>query len=303
MTHCHSSPLGLGHTLAEYNWGINQAMEYNLTRVYTPLTCPNKAQLSCNDFFGVGINENFTLKLIDWNIKEGYLKKVVIDEPDQEKLKEVVMAHPENDVVFAVAKKCPENDYSRSRTWWREKMRLARETPVWAQNPSSVKYDPASINVALHLRRGDIMRKPGLVKQRFTGNEFYINTLQTLQSLFPNNQVVGHFFSQGNRLEFADIEGRFPGHPIILTGTPLGDFRGMMESDILVTAKSGFSHLAAVMSDVMAVAIPFWASYDYLPSVIMADVNSTLGFDPAEFVRVWNIRTPEQRKGALAVLG
>lgn len=298
----------MGHVLAEYNWGLTRCLELNLTKVHIPVKCSHDfLDIPCNDFFGLGMNERITETLINQAINGGQLKRVVIEAKDNEKaeairlLNAAVVAHPEDGVVFVV-NKTHEYDFSRTRKWWQNRLVMAKEkSPTWAEYPSLAKYDPTCINVALHIRRGDVVLKSLL--NRFTANEFYIKTFKILESLFPNHRVVGHFFSQGEIEDFVDISESLPGHPIYLKGTALGDLRGLMDCDILVGAKSGYSYLAAMLADMMVVALPTWfADYSYMTSVVMADEMSENPFDAKEFVRVWNQRTPEQRKGALAEL-
>ena len=106
---------------------------------------------------------------------------------------------------------------------------------------------------------------------------------------------MGHFISQGEMEEFQDIADTFPDHHVNLNGGVLDDFRLIMEADIIVTAKSGYSHLAASLSESMIIALPFWGSYDYLPSVVMAREDLEDGLDIREFVEVWNRRPRRTR--------
>lgn len=299
-------PAGLGHTMAEYNFGVSMALKYNLIKVHPPVVCAHGNQLPCSDFFGLGLGELYSLGQVKQAIEDRHLKEIIVEgTPDDKRLQDALKRFPETNLVFTFTKAKSSSNYKSSRGWWLGQMSLARQTSVWERNVSTAKYDPTCINVALHLRRGDIVRKPkqSVLKKRFTNNEFYINTFKTIRSLFPNNKVVGYFFSQGEPKEFEDIAKELPEAHIFFRGTPLGDFRGLMESDILVTAKSGYSHLAAVMSEgVMVVALPFWSSYDYLPDVVMANEKSNQGLNPEEFVTVWNARDANLRKGAVAAV-
>ena len=293
--------------MAEYNWGVNEAVKHNLTKVHIPLTCSHGPGDLCDSFFGVGVDAEYTQEEIDLAMELGHLKRIdILGTPTPSKMAEFVKEHPEDNVVFYFEETRSTSDYANTRGWWREKLLKAQKTTAWEQF-AGVRYNPDVVNVALHLRRGDIMKSVGVpgkesIMKRYTVNQFYIDAFTTLLSLFPPGTLEGYFFSEGDPKDFQDILDAHPTAHLMLTGTALSDLRSLTESDILVTAKSGYSHLAATLSDVMVVAGPFWGSYAYLPSVVFADEKSSAAFDAAEFAAVWNNRTAEERKGAIAVV-
>lgn len=233
----------------------------------------------------------------------GHLKRVFIEgSATTPKLRDAVLAHPEDNVVFELEETRSVSNYEITGPLWRKAMKKAMKNKAWQKKFPGPEFDETKINVVLHLRRGDMVRKPkaAVLKKRYTGNQFYISVLASIKKLFPKGMVVGHFISQGDDpKEFEDIQQAFPKDNIFLNSPVFLDFRRMIEADVLVTAKSGFSHLAAALSDKMIVALPFWSSYSYLSSVVYADEENSDGFTLDEFADVWNKRPLTERKGLL----
>jgi hypothetical protein len=119
------------------------------------------------------------------------------------------------------------------------------------QRYSIYKYD--KLNIALHIRRGDI-GKSGNASNRYTSNTSVIQMVQNLiENLRINgvteNTIVFHVFSQGDANDFSDILEEFRNLEMYfhLDSSPFESFNGLVESDILVMSKSTFSYLAALL--------------------------------------------------------
>jgi len=289
--------------LAEYNWALAEGVRYNLTKVHMPLNCAHGPGYDCNLFFDPGVDEEYTEDEINLATRMGLLKRIrVHGTASEEKMKEFVIAHPEDNIVFNFTETRTNSNYGLTRDWWRDHLSRAKNNPEWVRKFRDPNYDRKAINVALHIRRGDLMKSFGVkgkernIKLRYTHNNFYITVLTSIKRAFPGKRVVGHFISQGEAQDFQDIVEAFPNDLVLLNGEVLDDFRFLMESDIVVTAKSGYSHLAASLSDAVVIALPFWSTYSFLPSVVHADETLEEGFNLAKFARVWNARTPRLRK-------
>jgi len=301
---------GIGHTMAEYNWGLVESFKHNLTKVHLPINCGHGLGYDCDLFFGVGADAVYTKEEIDLATRMGLLKRVRIQgSATPSKMAEAVAAHPEDNVVFNFTETTSTCDYTDSHDWWINHLARASQNPLWQEKFASPKYSKDAINVALHIRRGDLMSSfgvPGkekIIRIRYTVNQFYIDVFRSIQHAFPPGvKVVGHFISEGEPADFQDIADTFPEHKILLHGGSLDDFLQLKEADVIVTAKSGYSHLAASFSDAVVIALPFWCPYSYLPSVVKANENLEGGFNIGDFVRVWNERPEGLRKGVKAVM-
>jgi len=295
---------GVGHTVADYNWGLTESLRYNLTKVHLPIKCGHDIGFDCEDFFDAGVDTVYSMEEINLATRMGLLKRVRIHGlATYPKMAETMAAHPEDNIVINITETTSTCDYTNSRDWWRNRLARASQSPFWHKKFSSPKYSKEAINVALHIRRGDIIPTVGLPPAvRYTTNQFYIDVFRSIQRVFPPGvKVVGHFISEGEPADYQDIADTFPEHKILLHGKSLDDFLLLKEADVIVAAKSGYSHLAASLSDAMVIALPFWCPFHYFPSVIMADENLR-GFNMSDFVRVWNERPEGLRKGVKAMM-
>ena len=77
-----------------------------------------------------------------------------------------------------------------------------------AQDPIRLAYADDAINVAIHVRRGDVAKNPGL-RDRYTNDTTYVTILRTLATLVDSHPLVGqtmrgrvhvHVFSQGEKV-------------------------------------------------------------------------------------------------------
>lgn len=307
---------GLGHTLAEYNWGIAISQRYNLIRIPTPIVCGHGPGPDCNLLVQPELGEKVTLKQVDEALKAGHLQEVVISDWPREKLvKQVLLSnYTGNNLVFHFTREWGEIDYSETRKWWLKKINRAKKSPKWIFETPSYLQDGnrRKVVVTMHIRRGDLVKsffKPGkekLTALRFTPNDHYTKVMEILHGLFPVGSLVCYVVSQGQPEEFQDITQRFPETMLRLNQKAVDDFIFLMNSDILVTAKSGFSHLAAVLAPetTMKIAIPFWGSYSYLENVIMTNnENDTLIFDPILLQEMWDKLPEKKKKGVTSLLG
>lgn len=116
--------------------------------------------------------------------------------------------------------------------------------------PKTTTYDSTKINVAFHVRRGDITREH--VSDRFTENEVVLAIQKRIATL--QHPFAYHLFSQG---EPKDFEG-FDAFQLHLDEDPLETFHHLVAADVLIMAKSSFSYAAALLSEGIKVYEPHW---------------------------------------------
>ncbi|MGE9271103.1 MAG: hypothetical protein ACQKBU_09905 [Verrucomicrobiales bacterium] len=119
--------------------------------------------------------------------------------------------------------------------------------PALAETPSDRK------TIAVHLRRGDVSSS-GQFSERFTPIEKLLPPLRAILENQSDAQV--HLYSQGKPedfREFAEFEPVWHLDEEVFTS-----FHGMVQADVLFTAKSTFSYLAAVLRQGATIYEPFW---------------------------------------------
>jgi len=104
------------------------------------------------------------------------------------------------------------------------------------------------------------------------GNQGYLNERGALadlcQQIFRNSSTI-----PSTRLSQVSCELRMGTTP----EDALDAFFTLATADIVITSKSGFSHLAAVVSSGVKVMIPFWVVLDGISRIVPVDVQGDKG--------------------------
>ncbi|MEH2163380.1 MAG: hypothetical protein V7K38_20680 [Nostoc sp.] len=123
-----------------------------------------------------------------------------------------------------------------------------------APTKSSLYFDSAKINIAIHIRRGDVIKDD---KDRYTANCFYTKIITQLSDLLNELELehTFHLYSEGIIEEFSE----FNDDNIILhlNECPFTTFHHLVSADVLVMAKSAFSYSAALFSKGIKIYLPF----------------------------------------------
>lgn len=119
---------------------------------------------------------------------------------------------------------------------------------------STNKPNIKNIDIAIHIRRGDILNSPLNVKLRYTDNTIYKKIINYLLLNYPNRKIT--IFSQGELSDFKNLSHK----NIIfdLNSSTIHTFHSMVKANILVTAKSSFSYSAALLNKNKIYYLEFW---------------------------------------------
>lgn len=114
------------------------------------------------------------------------------------------------------------------------------------------------ITVAFHIRRGDVSLSDPVTASRFTDDERLLNLAMRIKSL---SQELGvpvriNIYSEGDARDFARYTDL--GCELHIGDDVFTTFHNLVESDVLVMAKSAFSFVAALLSDGIKLYEPFW---------------------------------------------
>lgn len=111
--------------------------------------------------------------------------------------------------------------------------------------PELAGFDPARLNVALHVRRGDV-GSAGQFSERFTGNDQILAFFDALAGrLAPYASPCFRLFSEGSPEAFPGFAER--GIELHLNEDVFTTFHHLVSADVLLVAKSSFSYLAGVL--------------------------------------------------------
>ena len=128
-------------------------------------------------------------------------------------------------------------------------LKAVRQSSQLLSRPVPHFSSGATLRVAVHLRRGDIMKTTlGHGVNRFIPDSFYLKFLRLLKPLVAPAKI--HVFSATEGL-FTDADFddyRQLGAQVHLDGEAVEDWAHMAQADVLVVAPSGFSWVAGILN-------------------------------------------------------
>lgn len=127
---------------------------------------------------------------------------------------------------------------------------------IFWSNIKNDYYDTNKLNIAIHIRRGDVQSNNSN-RERYTSNEFYLNTMALLREQYAGKNIQFHIYSEGTQEEFNCFNEK-QNTVLHLNEDVKSTFIGLIMSDILVQSKSSFSYVAGLLSKGIVYHIPFW---------------------------------------------
>lgn len=122
--------------------------------------------------------------------------------------------------------------------------------------------EPGRLNVAVHIRRGDVANMKaqdnGDWRERFVEPEWFSQVMGRLVGERGAERPLFHLYSQGDPAAFGSMCRGFDVR-MHLDACEQETLLNMVRADVLVMSPSGFSYLAAILSDGRKVArAPWW---------------------------------------------
>ena len=230
------------------------AHDAGLTYVHTPFSAPKWDELPAD------LHDPDSEKRWEefFNLGKGEISRDQLIEPEIECIK---LARPEdlpisgNNVLYTIAHCHGYANYFPSR-YLAIADRLAEKYRARPKGDLHRDYDPAKLNIAVHVRRGDVVGH-GPTAHRYTSNEFVASVLRQVLDLAGNDAwpLSVRLYSEGRLADF----GQLADMPIEfrLNECPLATFNNLVDADILLMAKSTFSYAAALLSRGVKIYEPF----------------------------------------------
>lgn len=234
----------MGHQFSNWATAFTLAKQYGLTFVHQPIRI-------WDDFLGFGIGEVqydsvkqlplVVVPLLNFETDEGHAR-----------FKQVVDSTPDNTLLHLYSDQHSANLIGRSvelrDKYWRNR----------ANYPVDVPWSGSSTNIAVHVRRGDLMNwTPEERAGRFLPNEYFIKILRGITQGVAGYEI--HVFSQSDEdgvREFNELPHVF----YHLNGNDFEAFHALAGADILLVSKSGFSYLAGIVNKGIKYAPPdYWS--------------------------------------------
>lgn len=262
---------GIGHKISNINSGIYYANELGATYVY-----PGLKDQKWEVFLGFYENET----QVDDLKKNGYklVRLPFFDKDNRWSLvKEIVESYRGEKVILLAD---VDQFYQRQYDvipYIKDKFEHAS-----SRKNDSLIYNPDHINIAVHIRRGDIVvgqtTGEATLTKRWLTTEYFENIAKDLSDAlngednrFSNvpklldskkeKAVDFYLFSQGDPSEYKSFE-KYGNIHYCFDMPAIESFLHMVRSDILVTSKSSFSYKPALLADGVRICPKhFWHGY------------------------------------------
>ena len=182
---------------------------------------------------------------------------------------EFIQRHPEPNTAFKISNnRFGDYEYASTRDWFLNAYFAARK-----QHPIPLTFDPNKLNIAVHIRRGDLLpgRQFSDLSSRMLPDAWYLEILNTI---IRNTQkdIAIHIFSEGKDGKYHSERGApfswksyFENTPHVVHEHIDSDFKStfhhLLNADILIGSKSGMSHLAGMLSKQTKIMPKMWHSY------------------------------------------
>jgi len=230
------------------------AKEFCLTYVHTPFTHIEHNELNENweDYFNLGKDE-LTIGNIKRSCTIAHLKRNLMKfRYKSNTLYSVFDCHLFADIY-------PDR-YSRITDRFIEKYMSS------SKKAYNSYYEAGKINIAVHVRRGDVCLENVKTKHRYTDNLYYQSLLCKIISILNdfNVDVSIHLYSQGSIEDFHELKEIDINYH--LDECALTTFYNLTSTDILVMSKSSYVYSAALLSKAIKIHEPFWHKpcYDWI---------------------------------------
>lgn len=288
---------GIGHQMSNFICGVHIARMLGLKYAYPGF----KGKEDWEEFFGF-YQDSVLLEELK---KQGYKTRMLpcfdtnklteSDKVDGEKnknnnskdksgvemIKDIVRSYAGQKIVFLVyldqsyANHYQEIDYIKSRF-----------ESAQSRKKDKLIYDKNKINIAVHIRRGDIVKGQQTgqktLTKRWLDIGYYENVIkgltEDLRTKYPAKQHHIYIFSEGDADQYRMFENY--GQVTYCFDMPAMDcFLHMVRADYLVLSKSSFSYNPALLSDGVRICPPgFWHGYPDDEKWIVAEEDGKIKF-------------------------
>ncbi|MBU3553966.1 hypothetical protein [Polynucleobacter sp. UB-Piko-W3] len=298
---------GIGHSMGIMNRAIKIAARNNLQFAYSEKQLQKSHKQSfrwnlkqslrklrgrrANETHNIGDDLNRMLdpkriltsrEDLEQKIKKGEVKVIELpefeihiptnDQVDDEIYKAVdafIQQHPGPNIAFKISNnRFGDYEYGPSRDWFIKAYTQARE-----HLPIPLMFDPKKINIAVHIRRGDLLpgRQFSDLSSRMLPDAWYLEILNTILNHSPRSVAI-HIYSEGKDGQYRSETGapfswkeRFQntGYEVHehIDSDFMGTFHHLLHADVLIGSKSGMSHLAGMLGDQVKLMPQMWHSY------------------------------------------
>lgn len=255
---------GIGHQMANWIAGYWFAEYFQLNFAHTQFSSINNPFVAndWDEFLGFGTQEVNAKELL----KKGW-KKVVLPKFDENRkeevqiIKNIISSYSGQRIVFYLEQDQFYHDQYGVMDEIQKKFYMVHD-----RTAENLKYCDEEFNIAVHVRRGDIVQMQGEdnpnLTMRWMDNAYFVNALRyTLSTIQTEKKVHIYLFSQGTKEDYPEFD-EFSNVTFCLDMSAKESFLHMVYADALITSKSSFSYKPALLCKGLKICpANFWHGY------------------------------------------
>lgn len=269
---------GIGHQIANWIAGLWYAHQFHLKFAHTPFSTPQ-----WDEFLGFGVGEKTVMELK----KEGYKTRrlPLFNENKAKEIKlnfQIIQSYNGKKIIFVAEQ---DQFYQNQYGVINELKHKFYSAP--ARKNDQLIYSKENFNIAIHVRRGDIMADPTNpnLAMRYLSNDYFEKVLQqVIKNIKTNKPIHIYFFSQGSPNDYPEF-AQYSNLHWCLDMNAQNSFLHFVYADLLITSKSSFSYKPALLNNGVKVCPKnFWHGYPNDNKWILC--NNDGSFDANELKRL-----------------
>jgi len=298
ITHRPSKNWGLGHQLKNVWSAINLAEEFGLKYVACSPTGQGAPWTSFLNFNDGVFEPPKGLNTIDINLPHyggnpiEEFKKIIEPHKDDDSIQFILIGNTRYSLKQLSTDKRNKVVKFLVDNYWR-----ARET-----NSIPLKFDKNKINVAIHIRRGDIRKQDKGVKGKMFVDELYfLNVMNRIQETVDKEVQFYVYSDAQNKCDLIrkqthlSVEYELGLNRNVASEFPI--FHHMLNADILISSPSNFSYLVGEMSGNIVINLTRWVPWtkgpysltDYSQAVKKIEALEDGSFDTRQLTDYLNL--------------
>lgn len=245
---------GIGHQISNFNAGLHYSQIFGARHAYIPFTAAD-----WDEFLGFGHDEKSVKELK----KQGYkIKRIPYfnEEEDFAIIKNIVDSYNGEKVIL----RAELDQFYQKQCEVMPTIKAKFETAPSRKN-DKLCYDSEETNIAVHIRRGDIVEGQITGEQtltkRWLDDEYFVKVLEFIKDNLKFEKPLHiYVFSQGEGdYSFFEKYGKVT---TCMDMPAIESFLHMVRADVLVTSRSSFSYKPALLSDGIRICPDgFWHEY------------------------------------------
>ena len=263
---------GIGHQIANWIAGYWFAKVFGLHFAHIPF-CSDRWE----EFLGFYQDERLMIDLKHNGYKIVRLQKFDEDnQKERERIETIIASYAGQKVVFLAE----QDQFYRDQFGVMDEIQK-KFYSASARSKDRLIFNNDSYNIALHVRRGDIMedtnKSKSNIEMRYQGNKYFFQALKTaIEYLKDKENVQIYLFSQGKVKDFPEFAGIDNLH-FCLDMNAKDSFLHMVYADALITSKSSFSYKPALLNrGIKFCPSNFWHGYPKTKDWILLDEKGNL---------------------------